>query len=229
MESLQTANPPNAETIWAILREVSRKQEELTESQKETERIMKETQQIMKENAREQVERKKEIDLQMQETDKQTKETYRQMLETDKRLGKLGNRFGEMVEALVKPCLVDKFQELGFVFTKVYPNTTIKDEKNNFIAEVDITLENGDKVMIVEAKLKPNTYDITDHIERMEKVRAHANQHNDNRKYLGAIAGMVISDSEKIFALKNGFYVIEPSGESFNITAPEGIYSPREW
>jgi len=40
---------------------------------------------------------------------------------------------------------------------------------------------------------------------------------------------MVISNSEKIFALKNGFYVIEPSGETFDITAPEGIYSPREW
>jgi hypothetical protein len=29
--------------------------------------------------------------------------------------------------------------------------------------------------------------------------------------------------------LKNGFYVVEPSGETFIITAPEGIYSPREW
>jgi hypothetical protein len=40
---------------------------------------------------------------------------------------------------------------------------------------------------------------------------------------------MVMSDNEKAFAFKNGFYVIEPSGETFNITAPEGIYSPREW
>jgi len=29
--------------------------------------------------------------------------------------------------------------------------------------------------------------------------------------------------------MKNGFYVIEPSGETFSITAPEGEYSPREW
>jgi hypothetical protein len=38
-----------------------------------------------------------------------------------------------------------------------------------------------------------------------------------------------MSESEKIFALKNGFYVIEPSGETFTITAPEGVYSVREW
>jgi Holliday junction resolvase-like predicted endonuclease len=134
-----------------------------------------------------------------------------------------------MVEHMVKPCLVEKFQELGFEFEKALSDTSIKDRKNNIITEIDITLENGDKVMIVEVKSKPTTDDILEHIERMEKVRKYANLHRDNRKYLGAIAGMVMSDSEKIFALKNGFYVIEPSGETFNITAPEGIYSPREW
>jgi len=81
--------------------------------------------------------------------------------------------------------------------------------------------------MVVEVKSKPTTDDITDHIERMEKLRIHADMINDNRKYLGAIAGMVMSDSEKTFAFKNGFYVIEPSGEKFDITAPEG--KPKEW
>jgi hypothetical protein len=43
MEATQTANPPSPETVWAILREVGKKQEELAESQKETARQMKET------------------------------------------------------------------------------------------------------------------------------------------------------------------------------------------
>ena len=83
--------------------------------------------------------------------------------------------------------------------------------------------------MIVEVKSKPTTKDIKEHIKRMEKVKAHANLHNDNRTFLGAVAGMVFNKIEKTFALKNGFYVIEPSGEEFVITVPEGIYSPREW
>ena len=157
------------------------------------------------------------------------KETDRQMKETDRRLGKLGNRFGEMVEYMVMPCLVEKFRELGFVFTKAYPHTTIEDEKNNIITEVDITLENGDKVMIVEVKSKPTTDDVTEHIDRMKKIRRHADLHNDKRIFLGAFAGMIMSKSEKTFALKNGFYVIEPSGETFAITVPEGAYAPREW
>jgi hypothetical protein len=169
----------------------------------------------------------------LQELAERQRETDRQMKESaerlDKQLGKLGNRFGEMVEYMVKPNLIAKFHDLGFVFEKAYSDTTIKDKTNNIYAEIDITLENGDKVMIVEVKSKPTTEDVTEHIERMEKVRKHGNLHGDKRKFLGAIAGMVFNDNVKEFTMKNGFYIIEPSGETFIITAPEGEYSPREW
>jgi hypothetical protein len=39
----------------------------------------------------------------------------------------------------------------------------------------------------------------------------------------------VFNEREKAYALKNGFYVIEPSGETFFITRPEGKYHVREW
>jgi UDP-N-acetylenolpyruvoylglucosamine reductase len=134
-----------------------------------------------------------------------------------------------MVEYMVMPNLITKFHELGFEFEKAYRDAVIKDKANNITTQVDITLENGDKVMIVEVKSKPSAEDITDHVERMERVKARAGVHGDKRKFLGAVAGVVFNDNEKAFALKNGFYVIEPSGETFVITVPEGIYSPREW
>jgi hypothetical protein len=204
MEAVQTAKP-TFESVWAALQEVAA-------MQKETDREMKEARE---ENARRQA-----------ETERQMKESAQRL---DRQLGKLGNRFGEMIEYMVVPNLITKFHELGFVFEKAYRDTVIKNQTNNIYAQIDITLENGDKVMIVEVKSKPNTTDISEHIERMEKVRAHADLHNDNRKYLGAIAGMVFNDNEKIFTMKNGFYVIEPSGETFTITEPKGDYSPREW
>jgi hypothetical protein len=103
------------------------------------------------------------------------------------------------------------------------------DKTNDIYAQADVTLENGDNVMIVEVKLKLSTTDLTEHVERMEKVKAHADLHGDKRKFLGAVAGMVFNENEKAFAMKNGFYVVEPSGETFTITALEGIYSLREW
>jgi hypothetical protein len=63
----------------------------------------------------------------------------------------------------------------------------------------------------------------------MEKLRAYADLHKDTRKYHGAIAGVVMSGSVKTYALNTGFYVIEPSGETFTITEPKGAHLPKAW
>jgi hypothetical protein len=170
-----------------------------------------------------------EIWAMMKETDRQMKETDRQMKETDKRVGKLTNRFGEMVEYMIVPNLVARFNKLGFEFEKTYRDTEIRDKEHTIFTEIDVFLENGDKVMIVEIKTKPGVDDVNDHIERMEKLRKYADLHGDKRKYLGAIAGVVFGDSQKTYALKKGFYVIEPSGDTFNIIEPKGNYHPHEW
>jgi hypothetical protein len=165
----------------------------------------------------------------LRETEQQMKETDRRMKETDRRIGELTNRFGEMVEHMVVPNLLTKFNELGLPFTKAYPDAKIADREHGIFTEVDAFLENGDKVMIVEIKNKPQVGDIDDHVERMEKLRAYADLHDDKRKYLGAVAGVVFGESEKTYALKKGFYVIEPSGDTFKIIEPQGAYYPHEW
>jgi hypothetical protein len=208
-KAIPSGKGPTFEKVWAMMKENA-------ERQKETDRIL-------KENA-------ERHDKEMKESSERFRREMKESSERlNKQLGKLGGRFGEMIEYMVLPNLVQKFRDLGFVFTKAYPEADITDRENNIFAEVDITLENGDKVMIVEVKSKPKTEDVTEHIKRMQKVRLHGDLHGDKRKYLGAIAGMVFSDNVKIFAMKNGFYIIEPSGETFIITAPEGEYSPREW
>jgi uncharacterized coiled-coil DUF342 family protein len=171
----------------------------------------------------------KATDAQIKATGEQMKETDRQMKETDKRIGKLGNRFGEMIEYMVVPNLVTKFKNLGFTFEKTHQNTVIRDRENQVIAEIDVFMENGDRTMVVEIKTNPTIRDIQDHLERMGKLRRYADAHNDRRKYLGAIAGVVFHDNEKTYAMKQGFYVIEPSGDTFNIIEPSGEYRPREW
>jgi hypothetical protein len=170
----------------------------------------------------------RELGKSQEETAQQMKETGKQMRETDKRVGAITNRFGEMVEYMIIPNLVAKFDELGFTFTKAN-RTKIADREHSVFTEVDTFLENGDTVMVVKIKTRPSVEDINDHIGRMEKPRYFADLHGDKRKYLGAMAGVVFSDSGKIYALKKGFYVIEPSGDTFNIIEPRGEYYPREW
>jgi hypothetical protein len=176
----------------------------------------------------------------LMENREQIKATYEQIRATDvqlrasikavsEQIGKLGNRFGETIEYMVVPNLVTKFKDLGFTFERIQQNSVIRDKEGRFIAEIDVFLENGDWAMVVETKVKPNAADINEHIERMEKLRRYADSRNDKRKYLGAVAGAVFGDSEKNYALKRGFYVIEPSGDTFNIIVPGGDCHPREW
>jgi hypothetical protein len=223
------ADKPSFQTVWAAMdrfaAEAAEQRREAAERFKELERVVKEVAEAHKETER----AVKETAEEQKETAAQMKETDRQMKETDKKISKLGSRFGEAVEYMVMPNLVGKFRQMGFVFTKAYPGAVIEDEKNRIIAEIDITLENGDKVMIVEVKSKPNTKDVKDHMRRMEKVRRHADLHGDRRKFLGAVAGMVMNEDMRKYVLQNGFFVIEPSGDTFNITMPEGKYRPREW
>ena len=192
------------EDVWAAL--------------KETDRMMKETDLRMK-----------ETDRRMKETDRRMKETDRRMEKTDRQISKLGSRFGELVEHLVGPNIMSKFNDLDFNFTRCSTNVIIKEHGNpNAVAEVDIMLENGDIVIAIEVKAKPENDDVKDHIYRMEKLRKAADLRHDKRRYQGAIAAAIINDNLRSYILKQGFYLIEQTGDTVHINIAPG-FSPREW
>jgi hypothetical protein len=165
----------------------------------------------------------------IQEAAERQKETDRQMKETDRRVGHLGNRFGELVEHLVVPNIKKKFNELGYYFTKAGMNVEITDPGiQKADAEVDILLENGDIVIAVEVKSKPNDKDVDNHIQRMEVLRRYADNRQDQRRYQGAVAGALISKEVYRYILKKGFYVIEQTGDTVRINVPKG-FKAREW
>ncbi|MDR1232551.1 MAG: hypothetical protein LBK61_14255 [Spirochaetaceae bacterium] len=178
---------------------------------------------------REAAERKMEADERQKKAEKEYKELRRSIDATNRQIGKLGGRYGEMVECMVLPNLVSKFRKQGFEVGRACRGATIQDRVNGIAAEIDIMLENGGKVIIVEVKSKPTPDDVNDHIRRMEKVRRHADLNGDRRVFLGAVAGMVMNDDMRDCILGHGFYAIEPSGDTFNITVPEKEYRLREW
>jgi hypothetical protein len=202
MEAVQTVNSPNPEAIWAMMQETAVR---------------------MQENAVQ----LKELRESQKETTQQMKETDRKMEEYNKRFGEFTRRFGEVVEYMIAPNLREKFRELGYDFPKANPNSDVSDHTNNIHLEIDVMLENGDKAMMVEVKTKLTTEHINEHIERLEKMRKYADLHGDKRSFLGAVAGVIITSNVKDYALRQGFFVIEPSGETFTITPPNN--KPKEW
>jgi len=125
------------------------------------------------------------------------------------------------------PYLQEKFREYGFKFHEAMSARVFSDGDDNTLFEVDVFLQNGDKAMLVEVKTTLTTEDVKAHIARLEKMRNYADLHGDKRVFLGAVAGVVMTSNVKKYALKQGFYVIEPSGETFIIIPPNG--QPKEW
>jgi hypothetical protein len=164
-----------------------------------------------------------------EEHDQRMKELDQQMKETERIIGKLGNRFGELIEHLVGPNIREKFNALGFNFTRVARDCEVKDpDSPHAITEVDIQLENGDIVIAVEVKAKPKEADVDEHVRRMERLRRAADRSGDRRKYRGAIAGAIIDEALRRYILQTGFYMIQQTGDTVQITIPPG-FIPREW
>ena len=201
MGKTQLTQPNNIgfEQVWAILQETARRQEEY---------------------AKQEAKRQEEYAKRQDKID-------RQVEDLNKRFGDFSNRFGEIVEHMIAPNLREKFKDLGFIFPKANSNTDVSDYENNIFFEIDVLLENGEKAMLVEIKTKPTNTHIKTHIKRLEKMRIYADLHGDNRTFLGAVAGVVIPKNIREHALSQGLFIVEPSGETFNITPPFG--KPKEW
>jgi len=218
MEVVETTNPPNFETVWAALMEDR-------ERLKETERVFKESAEQRRKEAEQ---RRKEFEQEMKErSERYERERKKSEKDFNRRLGKYINLFGEVTEYTMAPKLRKKFTEFGFDFQRAERNVSIRDKINNIFLEIDVMLENGDTAVLVEIKTKLTIERINDHIDRLEKMRKYADLRGDKRAFLGAVAGVVVTDIERQYALEQGFYLIEPSGQSLNITAPNG--KPKEW
>ena len=163
----------------------------------------------------------------LMETRERQEETARQINEIGKRFGDFTNRFGEVVEYMIAPNLQDKFHDLGLDFQQASPDHSVRDHKNNIYLQIDVFLQNGNTAMLVEIKTKLTVSDINEHVKRLEKMRLFADLNGDKRTFLGAVAGVIVQPEVKEYALNNGFYLIEPSGETFNITSPHN--KPKEW
>jgi len=198
------------EQVWAALMEDR-------ENLRETDRMMKENAEQHEREMKELREIQKETALQMKES----------KAEFNERLGNYINLFGDFTEYIMAPKLREKFMEFGLVFPRTNRNVSVKDENNNTLLETDVMLENGDKAMMVEIKTELTVERINKHIERLEKMRKHSDLHGDKRTFLGAVAGVVVADDVREYALNQGLFLIEPAGEELNITPPNG--KPKEW
>ena len=189
-------------------------------AQKEAQRALREDQEAQWEARKETEESLKKSLNEVHMAHKETEKTL------NKALGGLSNKLGSIVENIMTPDLPNKFKQFGFTFYRI---VTVKwtDNEDNPYAQIDGLLENGSQAMVVEVKTTLRRVDVDDHLKRMEKVLAYADEHDDKLQFYGAIAAMATDADTKKYALSQGFYLIEPSGEDVKVTKPTS--EPKAW
>ena len=160
--------------------------------------------------------------------DAEMKKFSDEMKNLSRRFGDIGNRLGEITEYIVAPDLCEKFNKFGFTFANVTLRHTISDGKKT-ITDIDVLLTDGDSIMAVEVKTKPNLNDIERHINRMELILKYPSRTTQGAKVYGAIACAIIDEDIKKAIFDAGFYVICQTGDNVNIIPPPDSFVPKYW
>ncbi|GHV83376.1 hypothetical protein AGMMS50212_07160 [Spirochaetia bacterium] len=146
--------------------------------------------------------------------------------ELNKKMGDLGITLGDITEFSFNPDVVmQKFCDMGYELESAARDVIFKNEKNERLAEVDILLQNGKDVIFVEIKTKAKKKDIDELIER---IRIFHTSFFTEKRIVGAIAGSVIPESVKNYALNQGIYVIEQTGETIKIEPQTNKFKPQK-
>ncbi|MBF0180446.1 MAG: DUF3782 domain-containing protein [Magnetococcales bacterium] len=226
-------NTATYESVWEMFQETSRQFQE-------SKRQIEETSRQFQEMVREDRERRAELDRKFQETDQKfqetarlsretesfVKEVARQMRETDRKLDRLGSRLGEFVEGMVAPTCETLFAARGIPVHKVSRRVVAK-RPGGRIMEIDLFVVNSEVVSLVEVKSKLTVDDVREHVDRMGDFKEFFPEYADKRA-IGAVAGMVIDENVRLFAMRQGLFVIEQAGDTVRFANDEA-FVPRAW
>jgi hypothetical protein len=123
-------------------------------------------------------------------------------------VGLLANKIGGIVESIVIPGIVGKFNERGFSFDSVSTRVEfLNEERDGNLAEVDALLENGKFVIAVETKTEMQVRDVNEHVKRLNALRSIPRF--KGKKIYGALSTAIIKKKPVSYALEKGFYVLQ--------------------
>ena len=169
----------------------------------------------------------KETERRMQETDRLMKQTDRQIKALAKQLGEHGNRLGQFVQEMVRPAVVDLFQDRKIPVHQVMPNIVAYDDNRQFIMEIDLLVVDTDTAVAVECKSRLTFEDVDEHLARMAKFKSCFPQFSAHILF-GAVAAMVLPDSVGQYARNKGLFVLAQSGDAMEIRNEAG-FDPKAW
>lgn len=191
-----------------------------------------------------------EADLRAVEADRRTAELDRQLaqlaaeadrrsIEADRRLtrieqlaaqasqevSRLGSRWGQFVENLVEPAVVQLFQARGIEVQETYRR--LKSKRPAAPMEIDIFAVNGAVAVAIEVKSRLSRRDVDDFLEKLQRFKQSFIHFQDYRLY-GAVAAIEIDENIDRYAYQRGLFVIRQQGDAVEIVN-NATFQPAAW
>jgi predicted AAA+ superfamily ATPase len=158
------------------------------------------------------------------------KETDVKFKETDAKIraleGLFGNQWGRLIEALVQPGVLRLFQERGLQVRRLHQRS--KAQRNGDTMEVDLILEDGAEVLVVEVK---STLGVADVDEFLQDLATFTDFFPIYRSYTvyGAVAALTFAESADRYAYRQGLYVVQVVGENSARIVNDNNFRPRDF
>jgi len=142
----------------------------------------------------------------------------------DKWVGYFGNSIGNIVELVLIPGIKKKINDLGHSFNSLSPRKQFYHANGKTYAEVDLFLENGEEVMVVEVKTQLSVKEVERQLKRLELLRKNEAGSLKGKIIYSAVAGLQIEEDAREMALGLGMYVVEmvEDTKSVNVIKPSG-------
>ena len=173
------------------------------------------------------------------EADRRSAEADRRAAEAEARLARaeaiaaqanqavnaLSSRWGAFVENLVAPAALRRFQGQGFAVQEVYQR--VKSERGSQNLEIDILVVDDTVAVAIEVKSRLTQRNLRQFLKNLDRFKTAFPHYADYQLY-GAVAAIEMDGDVDRYAINQGLFLIQQSGESVKISNTEG-FTPRTW
>ena len=137
----------------------------------------------------------------------------------------LSSRWGAFVENLVAPAALRRFQGQGFAVQEVYQR--VKSERGSQNLEIDILVVDDTVAVAIEVKSRLTQRNLRQFLKNLDRFKTAFPHYADYQLY-GAVAAIEMDGDVDRYAINQGLFLIQQSGESVKISNTEG-FTPRTW
>lgn len=137
-----------------------------------------------------------------------------------------GGQWGRLLEALVKPGALRLFQERGIPVRRVHERSEAR--VNGESMEVDLILDNGDAIVVVEVKSRMRIADIDEFVVDLGRFTEFFPRYRGYRIY-GAAATLKTEENASRYAYRRGLFVLSLGSDGLTRIENDASFRPRNF